>query len=589
MRCILLFGWLVLFSAQVFSQPADLRGIVLDGQDMSALPQAKILVLPDSIRDSCNQAGLFQLRIPPDAQRILFSCPGYKNREISAKELSPFLKIFMEIDNERNASIVVKNKAGYAITINPNFGNVLMPVNVNHAETYDRIIEHKFVDAAEDPLSTFALSVDRASYSNVRRFISMQQPVPPEAVRIEELINYFHYHYRDPENDLPLAVYTDLSTCPWEPQHWLLRIAVKARALQPEHLPPNNLVFLLDVSGSMDYPNKLPLLQRAFRLLVNNLRPEDRVAIVVYAGSAGLVLPSTSCAEKEKILNALDHLHAGGSTAGGAGIKLAYQVAQAHFIPNGNNRVILATDGDFNMGQSSDEDMRQLILQEQGSGISLTCLGVGMNNYKDSKLETLARWGSGNFAYIDNQDEAEKVFGEEVVNMLFALAKDTRLHILFDPQQVKAYRLIGYENRLGKSDDSTVLELMGGDIGAGSSVTAFYELEPTLPLNRPDTVPRELATVSLQYKGMKSDETQHIRREVSTSYRPFDKMDDDYRFASAIALWGLLLRHSRYTGQGTYDKVEAIARRACGDDEEHYRRQFLKLLKEQQKQERKSR
>lgn len=582
---------ILLSATAVFShaQTRVISGIVLDARNISALPHVKVEDGSDTTLSAyTNSDGVFHIQVPAGKRRLLFSLPQYKIQEQVADTQETFLKIFLEVDNINNSTVVVNDKSAYTYTANPNYGNVLMPVNINHAETYDRIIENSFAETKERPLSTFALNVDRASYSNVRRFINRKQPVPPEIVRIEELINYFPYHYRPPAGNAPLALYATQTTCPWQRGHRLLRVAVKAGSLKADSLPPCNLVFLIDVSGSMDHPDRLPLLQAAFRLLINNLREDDHVAMVVYAGAAGLVLPSTPCSQRQKILDALDNLRAGGSTAGGAGLRLAYDIALKNFIPRGNNRVILATDGDFNVGLSSDEAMKKLIGEMQQTGIQLTCLGVGMGNYKDSKLQTLALWGKGNFAYIDNLEEAEKVLGKEFTGTLFTVARDAGLKVIFNPAIVRAYRLIGYENRIMKENDSIGWELWGGDIGSGLAVTAFYELVPADTAGGPPPV-RDLAVLSLQYTPASGDSVHYLRQNIPDTVIPFEQSDTSFRFAAAVALWGLLLRDSHYKGTGSPQMVEAIAREAIENKKQLYRKEFLKLVKSQEKMSRKNR
>jgi Ca-activated chloride channel family protein len=350
--------------------------------------------------------------------------------------------------------------------------------NNANTEEYNRNTENCFVMTKTEPLSTFSIDVDAASYGNVRRMINLGQKPPKDAVRVEELINYFSYNYEKPATDEPVKITTELGVCPWNKNHKLVRIGIKAREIPSENLPPSNFVFLIDVSGSMYQPNRLPLVKSSLKLLINNLREKDRVAVVAYAGAAGLVLPSTSGADKQKILEAIDALQAGGSTAGGAGIELAYKVAQNNFIAEGNNRVVLCTDGDFNVGVSSQNELGSLIEQKRKLGIYLTILGYGMGNYKDSKLQTLSQKGNGNHAYIDNLQEANRVLVNEFGGTLYTVAKDVKLQIEFNPAKVQAYRLIGYESRLLNKEDFNDDTKDAGEIGAGQSVTAFYEVVP---------------------------------------------------------------------------------------------------------------
>ncbi|MCK4825883.1 VWA domain-containing protein, partial [bacterium] len=345
-------------------------------------------------------------------------------------------------------------------------------------EEYDRIYENRYLDALNNPLSTFSIDVDTASYSNIRRFIKNNQFPLKDAVGIEEMINYFSYDYLLPKKKYPFSINTEISSCPWNQAHHLVHIGLQGKKLETKQLPPSNLVFLLDVSGSMQSPSKLPLLQTAFKLLVRELGENDRVSIVVYAGAAGLVLPSTSTRQKDKIIEAIDKLRAGGSTAGGAGIKLAYKVAEDNFIENGNNRIILATDGDFNIGISSTSALVRFVEEKRKKGIFLTTLGFGMGNYKDGRMEQLADKGNGNYYYIDNLLEAKKVFIDDMRGTLFTIAKDVKIQIEFNPAKVKAYRLIGYENRMLKKEDFADDTKDAGELGAGHTVTALYEIIP---------------------------------------------------------------------------------------------------------------
>ncbi|MGH2649480.1 MAG: vWA domain-containing protein, partial [Ginsengibacter sp.] len=366
-----------------------------------------------------------------------------------------------------------------------------------NTEDYDHIIENNFHTASQEPLSTFSIDVDRAAYSNVRRYIEQGMLPPKGAVRIEEMINYFDYNYTPPANDDPFSVHTEIASCPWNSKHQLVQIGLQGKKIPTQDLPPSNLVFLVDVSGSMDEPNKLPLVQESLKLLTDRLRENDNVAIVVYAGNAGVVLPSTSGADKIKIKQAIDELEAGGSTAGGEGIKLAYKIAGQHLKPHGNNRIILATDGDFNVGVSSDDELVSLIEKERQGGIYLSVLGYGMGNYKDNKMEQLADKGNGNHNYIDNLSEAKKVLVNEFGGTLFTIAKDVKLQVEFNPAFVHAYRLIGYENRALANEDFNDDKKDAGELGAGHTVTALYEI---IPAGVNDTLIRKVDDLKYQYK-----------------------------------------------------------------------------------------
>ncbi|HEX8392563.1 MAG TPA: VWA domain-containing protein [Longimicrobium sp.] len=465
-----------------------------------------------------------------------------------------------------------------------------------NTEEYNLIQENPFRLAAENPLSTFAIDVDAASYSNVRRFLRERRMPPRDAVRIEELINYFDYEYPDPTGEHPFSINTEVSAAPWNPQHRLVQVGLQGRRMDTRELPPGNLVFLLDVSGSMNEPNKLPLVKESMRLLVNQLRPQDRVAIVVYAGAAGLVLPSTPGNQRERILGALNRLEAGGSTAGGQGIVLAYETAREAFIPGGNNRVILATDGDFNVGVSSESGLVQLIEQKRDTGIFLTVLGFGTGNYSDARMEQLADHGNGNYAYVDQIAEARKVLVREIGGTLLTIAKDVKVQVEFNPARVRAYRLIGYENRVMANEDFNDDRKDGGELGAGHSVTALYEIVPvgvampvpeTGPLRYQETMPRpgaasstELLTVKLRYKAPEGERSWLMEQPVRDRGTALAATSTDFRFAAAVAQWGMLLRNSRWKGNSSWTAAAELARGALGHDEHGYRAEFIRLLEE---------
>ncbi|HET7460897.1 MAG TPA: von Willebrand factor type A domain-containing protein [Longimicrobium sp.] len=463
-----------------------------------------------------------------------------------------------------------------------------------NTESYAAIDEPGFRSPRATPLSTFSIDVDRASYANVRRFLRMGQRPPTDAVRIEELVNYFAYGYAEPADGQPFSVATDVAPCPWNANHRLLRIGLQGRHVDTRVLPPSNLVFLVDVSGSMMAPNKLPLVKEALGMLVNNLRAQDRISLVVYAGAAGLVLDATPGDQKPRILEAIDRLQAGGSTAGGAGLRLAYDVAKRSHVAGGNNRVILATDGDFNVGASSDAEMFRLIEERRQEGTALTVLGFGMGNLKDSKMEGMADRGNGSYAYIDSRDEARKALVTEFGGTLFTIAKDVKLQVEFNPAAVAAYRLIGYENRALRDEEFTDDRRDAGDMGAGHSVTALYEIVPAgarmdvrlhdaprLRYQRRDDARRaggasgELAFVRLRYKAPDGD----VSREVSYPVRdggPGEAVRGDFAFAAAVAEFGLLLRHSDHRGRASLEDVLSLARATAGDDP--YRREFVTLV-----------
>lgn len=463
-------------------------------------------------------------------------------------------------------------------------------------EQYDKIDDNPFLAVSVHPRSTFSVDVDRASYSNVRRFISQGQTPPPDAVRIEELINYFPYDLPSPRGDAPVSITTETMAAPWQPKHRLVRVALQARRIETAALPPSNLVFLIDVSGSMNEWNKLPLVKASLRLLVDQMRPQDHVALVVYAGAAGLVLPSTSGEEKARIVAALDRLEAGGSTAGGAGIELAYRTAREHFKANGNNRVILATDGDFNVGASSDGEMERLIESKRAEGTYLTVLGFGQGNYQDAKMEKLAKRGNGNYAYVDDIAEARKVLVKEMGATLVTVANDVKLQVEFNPAAVRAYRLIGYEDRLLATEDFTDDKKDAGDMGAGHAVTALYEVVPTgvtgtITLREQDSLryqvpateaPRtnaaknELMFVRMRYKTPGENTSKQITQPVIDGRS--GSASSDFRFAAAVAEFGMVLRKSEHKGTATLRSALEMATAARGEDDGGYRAEFVEMI-----------
>ena len=467
-----------------------------------------------------------------------------------------------------------------------------LPPDFN-TEEYGVIDEAGFVGVMNTPLSTFSIDVDTASYANVRRFLRDGELPPADAVRLEELINYFAYDYPDPAAGIPFSVVTELADCPWAPAHQLVHIGLRSTAVATAALPPNNLVFLLDVSGSMADADKLPLLKHAFSLLVEQLRPQDLVSIVVYAGAAGTVLPPTSGVDKTTILGTLARLEAGGSTAGGAGIRRAYDLARESFMEAGNNRVILATDGDFNVGVSSMGDLIELIEQEREGGVSLTVLGFGTGNLQDATMEQLADHGNGNYAYIDNRLEARRVLVEQMGATLVTVAKDVKLQVEFNPAHVKGYRLLGYENRRLRDEEFNDDTVDAGDLGAGHSVTALYEVipagseEPVPGVNplkyqqmtlRPAAAD-EVLTVNLRYTRPEESESRLLARVLTTPAVAGAGPSDAFRFAAAVAEFGLLLRNSEYKGDADYDLAYERAREALGDDEDGRRSELLSLIR----------
>ena len=469
------------------------------------------------------------------------------------------------------------------------------PEPQHNTEEYNHIVENEFLSSLEKPLSTFSIDVDNASYSNARRYLNNGQMPPKDAVRIEEFVNYFNYDYPQPKGVDPFSINTEISDCPWNQDHKLVHIGLQGYELSKEQMPPSNLVFLLDVSGSMSSQNKLPLLKKAFQLLTQQMREEDKISIVVYAGASGLVLPPTSGNDQHRIMSALERLNAGGSTAGAAGIQLAYQTAESTFIKNGNNRIILATDGDFNVGTSSSSELVRLIEEKRKSGVFLSILGFGMGNYKDGRMEQLADNGNGNYAYIDNFEEAKKVFVQEMGGTLHTIAKDVKLQIEFNPAHVKEYRLVGYENRKLKNEDFNNDKKDAGDLGAGHTVTAIYEIIPTSSettsagkvdalkyqdrsVKRWAKLDHDWMTIKLRYKKPNEVVSKLLEVTAKDNGISLQATSNNFRYSAAVASFAMMLRDSKFKGNATYDNISEMAQGALGKDEHGYRKEFLDLI-----------
>ena len=616
--------------SQAQSETGTVQGTVLDATANVGVAGAQVFVAGTVIGTLTDAEGGYSLSgVPAGEQVVTVRLIGYreasKSVTVTAGE-TVTLDFSVEQTAIRLQDLPVTGVAEETPRDEPPFAVLRGPVSINAAarsasfahpfyntESYARIEENGFRSVGASPLSTFSIDVDRASYANVRRFIQAGERPPVDAVRIEEMINYFPYEWdsergsgreagRDAAaGDHPFQVLTEVWDAPWKPEHRLVRIGLRAPSIDTEDLPPSNLVFLLDVSGSMSSPDKLPLLKKAFALLAEQLRPQDRVAIVVYAGAAGLVLAPTPGDRRARILSAVERLQAGGSTAGGAGIALAYEVAREHFVEDGNNRVILATDGDFNVGASSDAEMVRLIEKERESGIFLTVLGFGTGNLKDSKMEQIADHGNGNFHYVDGLLEARKVLVEEMGGTLFTVARDVKLQVEFNPARAAAYRLIGYENRLLADEDFNDDTKDAGELGAGHTVTALYEVVPAgLPVPRsvdplryqPAAEPRppveappaealpgafedELLYVKVRYKDPDGSESRLLAHAVADRAR---SPSPSFRFAAAVAGFGMLLRDSPHSGGLTPNDVVALAERGRGDDPRGYRGEFIRLV-----------
>jgi Ca-activated chloride channel family protein len=635
-KFILLLLMLGSFTTVMATGNRTITGVVYDQDIKQPLAGATVKVEGTAIIATTNPNGAYTISVPKESNTLVFSYVGFENKKMIIKNrgvinvyLKPALYCEDLVVTRYNSPPVLDKKASLAevqvaapqqtlqgsvagvvvstaapgasqktrirgsrtLTANNGIYGIYAP---QEQESYKGITENGFQNPQDNPLSTFSIDVDAASYSNVRRFINNGQLPPKDAVRIEEMINYFNYNLPAPTNNEPVAIHTELSAAPWNPQHRLLRIGLKARTVATDKLPASNLVFLIDVSGSMNQSNKLPLVQSSLKMLVDQLRPQDKVAIVVYAGAAGLVLPSTPGDQKTTIKDAIDRLSAGGSTAGGEGIKLAYKTAIQNFVKKGNNRIILATDGDFNVGASSDGDMETLIEQERKSGVFLSVLGYGMGNYKDSKMETLADKGNGNYAYIDNITEARKTLVSEFGGTLFTVAKDVKLQLEFNPAKVASYRLIGYENRLLNKEDFNNDQKDAGDIGAGHTVTALYEIIPAGvhdkfthsvdPLKyqkaeKPATnfISNDMLTIKFRYKEPTGSVSKLSQAVVLDKPLDFKNTSVDFRFATAVAEFGMLLRDSEFKQGSKYNEAIEMARASKGDDYEGYRAEFIKL------------
>ena len=575
------------------------KGKVTDAADGSGIIGCTVQVKGTTRGTLSNVDGEYTIRADK-GEKLVFSYIGYEKQEAEVK--SARLDIRLKANSLMLEECVVvgygtqkkESICGAVAYVTPSVMVSRMYADDMSTEEYKEITENTFKTVSESPLSTFSIDVDAASYSNMRRYINKGELPPADAIRTEELINYFSYNYPQPTGNDPVKITAEAGACPWNAKHRLIRIGLKAKEIPTDKLPVSNLVFLIDVSGSMYGPQRLGLVQSSLKLLVNNLRDEDRVAIVVYSGSAGEKLPSTSGSDKQKIREAIDELTAGGSTAGGAGIKLAYKIAKQNFVKGGNNRIILCTDGDFNVGVSSNEGLEKLIEQERKSGIFLTVLGYGMGNYKDSKMQVLAEKGNGNHAYIDNLQEANRLLVNEFGATMHTVAKDVKLQIEFNPSQVQAYRLIGYESRLLKDEDFNNDTKDAGEMGAGHTVTAFYEVVPAgiksdfigkvddLKYQKTKPVPaaangsKELLTVKLRYKAPDGNISKKIEQSLTDDKK--ENVSSDFRFASAVAMFGQLLRDSDFKGNATYDKVISLAKTSLDNDERGYRREFIRLV-----------
>ena len=608
MRTILFVIGLLLSFGGYAKQGYEVSGKVVDANTGIAL--AGVQVSNDVTKEQglTDDKGNYRIQVRDGKNTLIFSYIGYLEQRIAVNHRSKVDVAMVQQNNTLDEVVVTgyerKAKRQTAPMMNVNAalsgqvsslyirGTAYMP-NQNQ-ESYQKVKENKFINPLKEPLSTFAADVDAASYSNVRRFINSGSLPEKDAVRVEEMINYFQYEVAAPKNGEPVNIVTELTKAPWNTAHQLMRVTLKAKDMPTAKLKASNLVFLIDVSGSMMGPGRLPLVKASLKMLVDQLRDIDHVAIVTYAGSAGVKLESTPGDEKMKIKSAIEELEAGGSTAGAAGIKKAYEIAKQQFIKGGNNRIILASDGDFNVGESSDESMEELIAKESKSGIFLTVIGYGMGNLKDSKMEILADKGHGNYAYIDNISEARKAMVTEFGGTLFTVAKDVKIQVEFNPTYVQAYRLVGYENRLLEAEDFNNDQKMGGDMGVGHVVTALYEIVPVGaesgmvgtvdPLKYQQHASQatgrrnaELATVKFRYKEPEGEKSKLQQKVVGTAVTELNKVSEDLRFATAVAELGLLLRDSDFKQKANFDQLIVRAKASKGKDEEGYRAEFIRM------------
>lgn len=604
----LLSGFQAATQVKALQPTCGISGQVLERQSREAIPYATVTLLRNDsvlIGTTADASGHYCIAWSrPGKYKLRAAYVGYKTITVplvydgKTKRTDLLIaaaadKSLHEVVTKKDFRAMVYEEPMRVMATPLAAGSYNSTADVYNTEEYSYISDNGYKTVGQEPLSTFSIDVDKASYSNTRRFLSQGTLPPTDAVRVEEFVNYFSYHYPQPANGDPFAVSTSYFTCPWNPGHQLVHIGVQGKEIATERLPATNLVFLIDVSGSMESADKLPLLKSGLRLLVDQLRPTDKVSIVVYAGAAGVVLQPTPGNRKDEIIAALDRLQACGSTAGGQGIRLAYATARENFMKEGNNRVILATDGDFNVGASSEGELVRLIEGERADGIYLTVLGFGTGNYKDSKMEQLADKGNGNYAYIDNLLEAKKTLVKEMGGTLLTIAKDVKIQVEFNPAKVKAYRLVGYENRLLNKEDFNDDKKDAGELGSGHTVTAIYEIVPAgsdevLPTvdslkyqANPGRVTghnNELMTIKLRYKRPSEETSRLITTVVADRRQSFDNAGDDVRFAAAVASFGMLLRDSQYKGNSSFREVLAWARAAKGKDEEGYRAEFIRLV-----------
>lgn len=611
MRTLLFFVFVAFQMTQIQAQQKEITGVVTE--DLTPVPGVSVIIKGTTSGTETDFDGRYYISAQV-GDILQFSFVGMKTVERTVGA-SNRIDVTMELEynaletvvvrgfgrrvEKRSSAFAVQSIGGEDLTNSGSVGSssrvILRGSRENLTnESYKGIAENTFKSPNLKPLSTFSIDVDKASYSNIRRMINNGQRIPKDAVKIEEMINYFEYEYEQPADEHPFSINTEYSECGWNKDHKLVKIGLQGKEISMEDFPASNLVFLIDVSGSMESRNKLPLLKSSFKLLVNQLRAKDKVSIVVYAGAAGVVLEPTSGMKKEKIISVLDNLSAGGSTAGGEGIELAYKIAKENFIENGNNRVILATDGDFNVGVRSEDSLEKLIEKKRETGVFLTALGFGMGNYKDSKIEILADKGNGNHAYIDTMQEANKVLGKEFGGTLFTIAKDVKIQVEFNPTKVQAYRLIGYENRMLNEEDFEDDKKDAGELGSGHSVTALYEIIPVgvkskylKKINKLKYTKNEvngdfsdeLLTVKFRYKKPDASESQEIVHALYENELRFKETSDDFKFMNAVSMFGMKLRKSKFLNKVKMKDIISLAESGRGADKQGYRAEFIRLMK----------
>jgi Ca-activated chloride channel homolog len=553
----------LLFSSSLCAQQYYMRGEVKD-ETGNILQNVTILQQRTGYVFRSGSLGTFGIVCNSAVDTFTFSMQGFHTEKVALHS-----DVYQNVKMKQLPASAINTRRDKLSSLTKDLDKEEQKTWFTGDETYASILENRFVNAKKFPRTGMSLNVDRASYSNIRRFITLNAFVPPDAVRIEEMLNYFNLNYQPPPGNDLFHFRSALTSCPWNQDNQIFLVNLNSKKLNLDSLPPSNLVFLIDVSGSMDMTNRLPLLKSAFRLLVNNLRAKDSVAIIVYGGVTGIMLNSTGGAEKEKILKTIDELTPGGSTPGESGIRIAYSVARKHFIKNGNNRVILATDGDFNVGMKTEEELDELITQERESGVYLTCLGVGMGNYKDSKIQTLAKKGNGNFAYLDNFKEAEKVLLMEFTQTLYSVADNVYMNVDFNPELVKEYRLIGFDNKVGAMRDSMSI-IEGGEIGSGFSMIAMFEIVPADANKqsiKTNVYNGKIANLNLSYRLPNESRDYYYQYGASFQYTPFNQLEKNYQFSAAVVMFGSLLRSSPFIKSTGWSEVLTLAQSSSGKDD----------------------